>query len=317
MGRKRDLFSEISDIRARLLFGSAYSELVFRRFALEQAFKQRDEANVEFLRYVPVALVACYEGFFRLAVKEFIDTGSPYLERAAKLSGGMKFDFEMLTILHNKKFTIGEVIAHNLSWSNLANINANMSPLMDSDFLTELRSVYNRVDHEVHGSPKTPILSEPDVTYKYVERLFELRHVICHEIASGFEFSPDELEACYSHGVRFLDAAIELINCTLQPDAPLTQADINASAISRREAAQQSLLDLIQEYQSMLDESRVTAFLAVNEAWENYVELASQFDADRAKGGSIWPTLYSGAAERLTRERIHYLQDLLLSEDQS
>lgn len=311
MGKRRNLSDDISDIRGRLRFGSAYAEVTFRRWELARAFAHREQADPEFRRYFPVTLVALIEGFFRLVVKEFVDAGTPYLDRVAKFTTSVKFEYEILKSLQGKKITLGELIAHSLPWNNLAQVNANLSALIDKDFLTELRTVSRRRPNEVLGGHKPPLLSDPDTTLRNVERLFELRHIICHEIASGFEVLSDEIDDCYCHSTLFLDASSELISDVLNPNAPLTQGEINAEAGRRSDAAQRELDALNQKLLENLDNSRANEYTSVNKAWQNYIELASKFEADWAKGGSIWPTLYSGAAERLTREYIEYVQHLI------
>ena len=84
MSRTRDLIQEIADVRRRRRFGPAMAELLFRLFALEQAFKEHDRNKRELSRYFPVALIACVEGYFRIAIKELIDAGEPYLSNAEK-----------------------------------------------------------------------------------------------------------------------------------------------------------------------------------------------------------------------------------------
>ena len=44
---------------------------------LEQAFKNHDKTQEELTRYFPVALIACVESYFRMAIKDLIDAGKP------------------------------------------------------------------------------------------------------------------------------------------------------------------------------------------------------------------------------------------------
>ena len=84
MPRARDIIEEIAGIRARRRFGFTMSELPLRLLALEHAFRKHDKANVELTRYFPVALIACLEGYCRMAIRDLIDAGEPYLSNAEK-----------------------------------------------------------------------------------------------------------------------------------------------------------------------------------------------------------------------------------------
>ncbi|WP_157691548.1 hypothetical protein [Noviherbaspirillum autotrophicum] len=66
MSRTRDIIQEIADVRQRRQFGSAMAELPLRLFALENTFKKHDKSEKELVRYFPVALIACVEGYFRV-----------------------------------------------------------------------------------------------------------------------------------------------------------------------------------------------------------------------------------------------------------
>ena len=100
----RNLIQEILDIRSRLRYGSAFHEFATRLILLDGAFEKRKTVDAEFLNYFPVALVACCEGFFRLAVKELVDSGAPFLDNAAKLGQSIKFDFESITAFQGSLF---------------------------------------------------------------------------------------------------------------------------------------------------------------------------------------------------------------------
>jgi hypothetical protein len=92
MSRTSELIQQIIEVRGRKHSDSAIGELFQRLSELQRAFETRGEFHPELLKYFPVGLVACIEGIFRLFIKEIIDTGSPYLERAEKLLTSGKFD---------------------------------------------------------------------------------------------------------------------------------------------------------------------------------------------------------------------------------
>jgi len=222
MSRARDIIEEIAAVRQRRRFGSAMAELPLRLFALESAFKDHDRRSTELTRYFPVALVACIEGYFRLAIKELVDAGEPFLSNAGGLASSFKLDFTVLKAIHGRAVTVGELVGHGVPLSRLEHIEHSLSSLLGTSFLTRMRSVSDRWAHEVRGAPLAPILSDPDRVFSDVATAFELRHIICHELASAHEVEYEQVARCLEGCVAFLRAADELISETLHPGAPLT-----------------------------------------------------------------------------------------------
>jgi hypothetical protein len=204
MSRTRDIIEEIAQVRRRRRFGLAMAELPFRLFALERAFKDHDQRNIELTRYFPVALVACIEGYFRLAIKELVDAGEPYLTNAERPASSMKLDFMVVRAIHGKAVTVGELVAHSVPLSRLDHIESSMSSLLGTSFLDRMRTITDRWDHEVLGAPAKLILADPDSVFAAVAKTFELRHIICHEIASAHEIQYPEVAHCFESCVSFL-----------------------------------------------------------------------------------------------------------------
>lgn len=311
MTRTRKLIDEILEIRQRRKTGHTLSELFIRVSALEASFEKRTEIESELLKYFPVALVACLEGFFRLAIKEIIDTGTPFLENAVKLLSNIKFDYEVIKALHGKQITIGEFVSHQLPISSLSHIQTHLSAVLSKDFLGSLRGVSDRVAHEIHGKPETPILTDPDSTYANVARTFELRHIICHELATNFEISRDEIEVCFYSTTLFLKAAEEFISETLYPGAPLTQTDMNIATGNELNALLEKIEEMEKEILSLLEKDRREDFTLASAAWRAYMGKWATFGANAYKGGTIWPTIYAGSAATLAKDRIAQLTEYL------
>lgn len=305
MGRTRDIIQEIADIRQRRRFGSAMSELPMRLFALENAFKRHDKTERELVRYFPVALIACVEGYFRMAIKDLVDSGEPYLTNAEKPASSLKLDFSLLRAVHGKAVTVGELVAHGVQLSRLEHIEAVFSSLLGKGFLQALRTTTDRWAHEVKGEPATPILAKPDCVFADVARTFELRHIICHEIASAYEIESNEVAQCFESCVSFLRAADELISETIHPGAPLTQTDMNIAAGNSLNEKKELLAEAIAALRSRLDVTETAAFEEAQEKWQLYCDAWANFVAgERAGGGTIWPVIYAGAAEEAVERRI-------------
>lgn len=276
-----------------------------RLFALEQAFKTHDSKETELIRYFPVALIACVEGYFRMAIKDLIDAGEPYLTNAEKPASSLKLDFSVLRAVHGKSITVGELVAHGVQLSRLEHIETALSGLLGKGFLDSLRTTTDRWAHGVMDKPAVPILSEPDEVFADVARTFELRHIICHEIASAYEIKSDEVGRCFESCVTFLRAADEFISETIHPGAPLTQTDMNIAAGKSLSEKREQLAIAVEALRSRLDEIELAAFDESQAKWQLYCDAWADFVAgERASGGTIWPVIYASAAEAVVDRRI-------------
>ena len=309
MSRTRDIIQEITDTRQRRRFGSGITELPMRLFALEQAFKDHDKTQSELTRYFPVALIACVEGYFRMAIKDLIDAGEPFLTNAEKPASLLKLDFTVLRAVHGKTITVGELIAHSAPISRLENIESVLSSLLNTSFLNSLRTTTDRWAHEIRGEPCVPILSNPDEVFAGVARTFELRHIICHEIASAYEVESDEVAQCLENCVAFLRAADEFISETIYPGAPLTQTDMNVAAGKSLNEQRDSLAETVAAIRKRLNSLELIAFNESQAKWDSYCEAWVNFIVgERSNSGTIWPLIYASEAEAVICRRLKDLK---------
>jgi hypothetical protein len=145
----------------------------------------------EIARYIPIGLVACMEGYFRQVYADLINHGSPYKANASKFTD-IKFSIEIAISLENHSLSIGDFVAHLLTTNNLEDINKNISTLIGDDFLEKLKAArQSAIPHSYEfrlDSNNEVYIGEPDYNQinsymiKSVKRMFELRHMFCHEI---------------------------------------------------------------------------------------------------------------------------------------
>jgi hypothetical protein len=180
MAKKRDYIDEILQRRARQLKRVQRNEQMQRRMGLLIVtcnVVRRDRSfsppmRAELFRHFPVATVATIEGYFRMLCRDLIDRGAPFVTRVAKLKD-VVVSLDSLAAIHSHKATIGEVIAHQLQHSRRDHIHQALSVLLDQDFNAEFQK---RLDSE------DPIF--PLQLLRFVDWLYEQRHIYCHEIAA-------------------------------------------------------------------------------------------------------------------------------------
>ncbi len=312
--KKRDIVDEIKSIRSRRMSDFATAELHLRLLPLEMSYASRDVSDKELLRYFPIAIVGCMESYFRLVVKQLVDSGEPYLSNARELMQSSNLKFDVIKALHGKSLTIGDIISHSISISRLEHISSIMDTILSRKFLGDVATIHDRWEVEIKHKEAIPILSEPEETYRYVSKAFELRHIFCHELSTVYEVESNEINLSFEHSVKFLNASEKYISSILFPNAPLTQSEMNndssRSYLEERKGLDEDLynfsLSIGLEEKAKLDEA--------TEAWDGYVSAIVEFEGlPYREGGSMWPTIENTTRTNLTREyrdHIKYLKNI-------
>ena len=311
MSKSRNIVEEIMEIRARQPDVHILLEPSMRLMYLESVYKKRQSIDEELWRYFPISVVACLEAFFRLAIKQLIDAGEPYLTNSQYLLSKRKIDFDMLKALHGQSITIGDIAGHLISISNLDQISKAMSELLGHNFLKEISQTYDRYAVEVHKELKRTIISDSNLTFRLVKRTFELRHIFCHEFANKYELDTDEIEQCFEHSCGFLKASREHIWQTMFPDEPLTQTAMNIDMANKCNAERQKLDVLIQRVLKRLRGKQTVEFLKANKAWEEFLFASARVEGLQYEGGTIESFVAGKAILALLKERIQNLESLL------
>ncbi|HVA54596.1 MAG TPA: lysozyme inhibitor LprI family protein [Gammaproteobacteria bacterium] len=313
MSVRNNVIEQIASVKARMHSQLPRYEMPSRMTSIKLAFKDSDKKNGELLRYYPVALIATLESYFRLAIANLIDSGSPWLENSAEIMARTKIEFDVVRAFHGKLITIGEYVGATVSITNIAGLNATMSALLATDYLTALSTTIDRWAAQGAKDKVAPIITDPDATYRNVEKTFELRHIFCHEAATGQKVTTDEIAACIEHTALFLKASEELISDTIHPNAPLTQADMNIysykQAMERRAELDLAEKELIQ---SLNDEQR-GEYAQIQQLWEQLRNASVGFEGAQYKGGSIQPLIHNLASKRMTEDRIEQVRRLVES----
>lgn len=307
MGTKRDLVAEIQARRAR---GEPYPSIApFRLDKLRRALPTA-QPEQELLRYFPIAVVAIAEGFFRKAIGELLDADPARLGRVLDSPFGreQKFDLSILGAVAGKSVTVGDLVAHLLPFKGVDHIEAHMSLVIGSSFFGQLRIVHDRVAVELEGKPKAPIIKDLDQVLAHLAKAFEYRHIFAHELAESHVIAPAEVAGILDSASVFLSASAEVVGNTLQPNYPLTQADMNTRAAAGFRDADRALTRRLKQFSKTLRPNQKRALDRAQKVWVKFREAHAAFVRLEAEGGSMAPLLVAGALEEVTRERIDHLE---------
>ena len=205
---KRDYFEEIQDLRLRNPERKgAFDAMLYRLEPLHTSTNdliKRRRLSVtqrELLRYIPVGAVACIEGYYKGILRDLIDMGAPYRDNIVNLKE-VKLSLEGLIGLHGGRATLGEFVAHFVGVSNLEDIDKYMSAILGTEFLKQLKS-------------ETGL---PEKVFSGVSRIFELRHIVVHELAPNVRPSPKEASEYVMWTFFLLMATERLLQRLLEGD---------------------------------------------------------------------------------------------------
>ena len=205
---KRDYFSEIHELRLRNPKGRrSFDAMLYRLEPLHKItnslLKRRkfSEIDREMLRYIPVGVVACIEGYFKGLIRDLIDLGSPYRENIVDLKE-IKPTLEGLVGLSSGKATLGEFVSHFISMSNIEDIDRYVSAILGVEFLKQVKLTTGLPDKVLSG----------------VAKCFELRHITVHELAPDTIPTSKDASEFVMWGFFLTMATERLLNSMLEDD---------------------------------------------------------------------------------------------------
>ncbi|GFE81512.1 hypothetical protein GCM10011487_35120 [Steroidobacter agaridevorans] len=220
---KRDYITEILARKGRHhKRGSRWQHAARRLLELSYAFKYIDTPNQapkrardELFRYMPVAHVAAFKGFCRLAYADLISFGDPFLTNARALKD-LRFSIEPVLAVEGGFASGGELIAHLLPHKSASDVQRNFSTLLGEDFMKKLESE----SFTPHDSDEPfPMAEISEAIWRGLHRIFEMRHIICHELATKVHFSPREIKEVTQQCVVFVIVTEQLLTRTLAETA--------------------------------------------------------------------------------------------------
>ena len=303
----RDILGEIREIKARQgrLHRSALASRVDR---LHHEWDASQPATESVALYVPVALVTAMEVFFRSLVAELVDYGSPFIDNSEPLARSIRFDLDSIRAIEGKRVTVGEIMAHSLPFNKLSDISTPLSALMGEDVFHRLGRTVDHWRTRVNGEPATPIIEDIDVLRRVLIRVFEVRHIIVHEVPERRLIRNEEVPELIASVRLLLSASHWLAFDLLTPDAPLQQIEMTGRAYADLQEADEQAKALVARLSEHIDPESRDELVEAQVAWEAYRDKESAFAAGWYRGGSAMPMVGALRARRVTEERIGRLR---------
>lgn len=308
MNKKHQIY-QILEIKQRAGRHSPSADEVSRRLEqLRQILKQNHDSST-LKDFIPIRIATCIEVIVRAAVRQLVDTGSPYSERAEKFAKSIKFDFFLAHAIHGKSITLGDIVGNNISTNSLNQILSVFETLLSQNFNNDIRTVSRRYDAVLYGNNQ-PIIKNPDDVFKKLSDVFDIRHILVHEIPAKCPYDEKDLEGYIDAADQFSIALDELIAQKLHGDYPVFQSEMTQAACRHLDVARLNLSRTIRRLRKIPFFNRPD-FLRAQKAWKAFCNAEATLHAAEMKGGSAEPMIFAGVQSVLTEERTKQILEWL------
>lgn len=250
---KRDRTGEIREVKERNPLGHRFGSYSLQNLKLRWTKTgKNNESTPDF--YV-IRAVTLLEVFTRGNIADLIDHGSEYTSRAIELSKNLKMDFALVQGIQGRVVTLGDIVAHSVPVSSFAQILEHFETLLGKPLRPLLVGVGDRWATEIEKKPSEPIISDFDVLARSLTRLFEVRHILCHETPRNPVYAVGEVEDFLSEAIRFTKALQEVLTFERFGLVPLTQTDMNIAADKDLRKKEDELKELLAEIRARVRET--------------------------------------------------------------
>jgi uncharacterized protein YecT (DUF1311 family) len=242
----------------------------------------------------------------------------------------IKLDFEIVKHIQDRAITLGDLVAHSISLNSFDQIIKPFDVLLGKDLVPLLTVAIDRYASIRSARPATPIIEDfADLATKMV-RLYELRHILCHEVPTKQVYETAEVSGLLEAAERFSKALQEVVTFEKFGLVPLDQTSMNIASAKELKASEDRLAELFTLIRSRVDEQGKTMFQVQDfrapkqnvsewikkleesqEKWLAYRNLFIEFTTYQNLGGTIRPTLWASQAKTMTENRTAELRSWL------
>lgn len=260
------------------------------------------------------------EVFTRRNLAALIDHSREFTDSAIELSRHVKIDFGLVKDIQGRTITLGDILAHNVPVNSYGQIVGHFETVLGKPLRPLIESVVDRWEVEMMKKPSAPIVADYDAMAARVARLYEVRHILCHEAPRKPVYKVPEVDEFLESAISLTEALNEILTFEKFGAVPLTQADMNIAAGKQLRVVEDEMGRLLSEVEAKVREadSRLSDIKLpiqdsstwldrlrdVQTKWLDYRNAQCEFHTHLNRGGSIRSLLWAREAERLTQSRI-------------
>lgn len=283
-------------------------ELSYQIDVLAAEAEQLIARHSDLIEFIPIRLVTILEVFVRGSVSELVNSREDFFDRGDKLVKGAKIDLAFAAHIDRRELTIGDFVAHAISINSVESV-LNVFETLLPDFVVKLRSSHERWSEQIDQWPLSPIVNDYNKLLSSLSRLFEVRHILTHELPQAQIFFPSEIASLVSAVRSFILATDWVIVEVLFGHVPETQTAMNIAAGEDLVEEEARLSKVLTETAS-LNGIEAEALDALQYFWSEWANLQANLVASQVQGGSMYSMVWAAEKSVLTRERREQLSRL-------
>lgn len=326
----RDRTREILDVKERGDRSSSWSGPYRLQYLQHQWLKNRsDKACVP--DFYVIRAVTLLEVFTRRNLAELIDEDRRFTDKAIDLSKHVKIDFALIRDIQGRAITLGDILAHSVPVNSFGQIFGYFETIIGKP-LRPL--VENAVDPWDATIDKGPIITDFDDLSRCLSRLFEVRHILCHEAPQASVYEATEIDKFLETAISFAKAMYEVLTFEKFGKVPLTQTEMNIAAGEELKKSEQEMNDMLSRVEARVtefdndyppvevpdrshsDRSWLSHLKDAQNKWLAYRNAQCEFHTFLNRGGAICSMIWGHEAKRLTDLRISDLASWLKRDDE-
>jgi uncharacterized protein YecT (DUF1311 family) len=317
---ERNRTAEILEVKSR---GPKTAPEFHREFEMLQAQWlriQRIDATAD--DFFPIRAVTLLEVFSGAWIAQLIDHGPPFVNNAVDLAKNLRPDYELIRAIHGRTITLGDMIAHNISFRAFGQICSCFKILIGEDLIPLIETAVDRrttLRDLMSAQPaEKKMLARiiPDVAEmcRPLSRLFEVRHILVHEFPQTEVYDRAEIAVFLKSAEQFAHATNEALNHLLFGDAPRTMQGMKERAGQSLEKSQAELAGIMERLRNNADRRKLSLLKRSEKAWLTFRKAECDVRADLTCGGTLAGYLALLEADALTKTRIEQLRRYLAEE---
>jgi uncharacterized protein YecT (DUF1311 family) len=265
--------------------------------------------------YFPIRTVTLMEVFSRAWIAQLVDHGSPYVERVPDLKVDPKFDLTLVQAIHGRKVTLGDVIAYGVPLNSFGQVMGCFKKLTGDEFEVKLGAATDsrqslaglmRQDDPPSGRP--PIVADIKWIWKTLSRLYEVRHILCHECPEEKVYQLEEVAIFLEAARQFTGAADETLREIVYGGTSFDLFELYTRARKSLDEHEIELSGLVEAVRKKYDPHLLALFEKAEITWQNYRDAECELWSGSSDDGLLKKFLWWSQASELTLERIERLK---------
>jgi uncharacterized protein YecT (DUF1311 family) len=273
-----------------------------------------------------IRIVTLLEVFTRRNLADLIDHDKRYTDRAIDFSKQVKIDFALIRDIQGRTITLGDILSHSVPVNSFGQIVGHFETLLGKPVRPILEAAVDRRDTEVMKKASGPIIVDYDAMARSLTRLFEVRHILCHEAPRQSVYVDKEIDEFLDKAIRLAKALHEVLTFERFGLVPLTQTEMNIAANEDLKKTQDKMNALFSEIEARVtaadakfagrregkkEDNWLSCLKDAQEQWLSYRNSHCEFNTYLNRGGTILSLLWASEANRLTQLRIADLESWL------